>query len=390
MKRLITLSLFTTSLLFANEIISTKTPVLEHLFVDSKLWDTAKSNIVTLYPQTTLNLNDKNAKELLKNSTAKGVEVRVLYNNSKVAFKFRWSDETQNIYRADSTDSYADGIAVEFPLKFDDPKNLPYIGMGDSNREVLIFLTKAYDGVYEPNANIDYQISPNNKPVFGDELTNYKNEVQRLAKNYTKAFIAKGFKTTTEIKDKEPFEFKMSYKDGFWEALLVKDLKDSYVNLDVDTFPISIAIWDGNTLNRDGNKKISKWIPLTLKAKNEKYVQILNYEYKGNLENGKKLVEQNCFACHSYGSMDNQMPYMAPNLSNIGGYGNASYLIESIKEPNKAIILGYNKNAHKNTHWYSIENGKEVSAMPSYSHLKDSEIIDIVTYLQTLKAEVKK
>lgn len=89
--------------------------------------------------------------------------------------------------------------------------------------------------------------------------------------------------------------------------------------------------------------------------------------------------------------MDKSVPAgtMAPSLVNVGGYSTAAYLRESILKPSAVVVPGYNRNAHKNTPWYTIEKGKRVSTMTDYSFLDKATVEDIVAYLKTLKAEVE-
>ena len=82
---------------------------------------------------------------------------------------------------------------------------------------------------------------------------------------------------------------------------------------------------------------------------------------------------------------------MAPDLSNIGGQATAAYIKESILDPNAVVVPGYNRNAHPNFSWYTVDkNGHRTSTMPPFSFLDQKTIEDIVAYLQTQKAEVEK
>jgi DNA-binding MarR family transcriptional regulator len=57
----------------------------------------------------------------------------------------------------------------------------------------------------------------------------------------------------------------------------------------------------------------------------------------GDIKNGETIMMENCAACHQYKAVKNAPNYMAPELSNIGGYSNASYLLESIVDPSAAV-----------------------------------------------------
>jgi len=91
----------------------------------------------------------------------------------------------------------------------------------------------------------------------------------------------------------------------------------------------------------------------------------LTQKPEGDAVAGKALADTMCASCHSYGDKVAAMPTMALNLSNIGGYSTHAYLIESIKEPSAVEVPGYNRNAYKNTAWYTLgEKGERVSIMP--------------------------
>ena len=83
---------------------------------------------------------------------------------------------------------------------------------------------------------------------------------------------------------------------------------------------------------------------------------------------------------------------MAPNLSNIGGYATSNYLMESIIDPDAVVVPGYNVNAHSNTPWYNFDAVTKTrkSTMPSFGHLSDEEKTNLIAFLKTLKAGVKK
>jgi len=143
-------------------------------------------------------------------------------------------------------------------------------------------------------------------------------------------------------------------------------------------------------MNRDGLKLLSSWIPVKLgdEKGGDALVTELTTAPKGDVENGKNLVMQNgCMGCHYIPGMS-QPGYMAPGLANIGGYSTDAYLKESMVDPNAIVVPGYNRNAHPNTPWYNVIDGKRQSTMPPYP-LDDKSLDDMVAYMRTLKAEVE-
>lgn len=386
-----------TSAFASNYILASKySGDLSKVNAESDVWKAAKFTEVKLYPQTTIKLNDKNANALNSNNSSKKVKIGAIYNDKDIAFKVMWADASENVFNSDSTTAYADGFALQFAKDYSDATKLPYIGMGSKDREVIVHIQKAYKSVYEPNGNGDVanQVSRNNTNYFEDNLKKFDEKVANLGnKDYQRAFVSAGFRSMTEIKDESSnFNANMKYEHKRWEATLTRPLKDSYLNLNSGAIPVAFAVWDGEKMGRDGLKHLSTWLPVKLigKSGGEEFISKVNEVPAGDVANGKELVAQNCTACHNYTGSDNGMPYMAPNLSNIGGYSTTAYLRESIVNPNAVIVPGYNRNAHKNYAWYNLdEKGNRISAMPAYDWMDEKSVNDIVAFISTLKEEAK-
>ena len=381
---------------------------ISQIEVNSSHWSKAKETSIVLYPQTTIALNDKKANEANANPTAKIAFIKALSDGKQIAFKLRWVDETPSLQSGNAIKNteFADGFAVQFASQYDDPNKLPYIGMGSKDRPVVVYLQKAVEKFFEPNGNGDVskQVNRNNVHAFNSEinqdLAKFDNEVVQLAvRDYQKAFVAQGFRSMTEIKDHSTqYNAQMVYSNNWftpneWEGVMVRSLNDTYANL-TEAFPVAFAVWDGAKMGRDGLKNLSTWVVVQLDGakNNEALNKALDATLGiGNVQNGETLTQANCASCHNYGKVNEAASaYMAPNLSNIGGYSTTAYLMESIKEPNAVVVPGFNTNAHSNFAWYSVDGkGERISAMPSFDYLSQEELTDIVAYLKTLKAEVK-
>ncbi|QOG12407.1 ethylbenzene dehydrogenase-related protein [Arcobacter sp. FWKO B] len=378
---------------------------IKNIGVESSFWRKAKETEIIAYPQTTIHLNDKKANELNDGNKAKKIKVKALTDGQNIAFKMEWADKTESIQSGNAIKNteFADGFAVQFAAKYDDPLKLPYIGMGSEGRPVMVYLQKAVAKLFEPNGNGDVakQVNRANSPYFQKDLERFDIDVAHLArKSYQKGFVAEGFGSMTEIKDKSSeFLMDMKYKKKIfgasgWEGSVVRPLNDNYVKIYNDPIPVAFAVWDGDKMHRDGLKHLSTWIIVEFdgvqsddKLKKEFDKPLDN----ADLKNGAELTKMHCASCHNYGNVnDAASAYMAPNLSNIGGYSTTPYLIESILEPHNVIVPGYNPNAHSNFAWYygDKESGK-TSAMPAFDYLSEQEVLDIVGYLKTLKAEVE-
>lgn len=171
---------------------------------------------------------------------------------------------------------------------------------------------------------------------------------------------------------------------------MVRKLKSDHVDLTSGNFPVAFAIWDGQKKNRDGMKLLTPWVEVKMEGKTTQTLASLIETSGGDVKNGESVMMENCAACHQYKAVKNAPNYMAPNLSNIGGYSNESYLVESIIDPNAVVVAGYNTTAHPSFPWYSVDKGVRSSTMPPFSHLDEKSLKDLVAYLKTLKAEVEK
>ncbi len=363
------------------------------------IWSKAKFTPVVLYPQTTIKLNDKKANSL--NGANKGLKAQVgaIYDGSSMAYKIIWSDPTNNALTGNVSDVYADGLAMQVPVNFSNPKKLPYIGMGSDDRAVLIYLNKVIPSHYEPNGNRDVstQINHHNTNYFGEELNKFKAQVEALSsKSYAKSYISEGFRSMTQIKDgSSKFGMNMVYNPSTkaWAGVVAKSLNDGNANFSsAGAIPVSFAVWDGGKLNRGGVKKLSGWTAVKFVGKSggDDLVKELTTPSTGDAKAGKVAVDAMCGSCHTLNASKSAPAYMAPNLSNIGGYSTNAYLAESIKEPSAVIVPGYNRNAHKAMKWYNVDakTGKRVSTMPPMM-TDDKQIANAVAYLKTLKVGVE-
>ena len=360
----------------------------------SSVWKSAKFVEVSLYPQTTIQFNDKKANEINANNTAVKAKVAAVYNGSDIAFMVKWADGTKNIQRGYNTDSYGDGFAIQFASNYANAQELPYIGMGSEGRPVVIHLQKETGKIYEPNGEGDvfHQVNPNQTAFFDKELKDYNSKVETKGNtDYERSFVAEGFRSMTEIKDGSSSSYaRMAHSGKEWTGTVSRSIKDDYINLDAVAIPVSFAVWDGEKMGRNGLKYLSSWTAVTLKGSGSNaLVTELTTAPKGDAAKGKIAVANNgCVGCHQIESTD-AANLMGPALTNIGGYSTTAYLRESLVNPTAVVVPGYNRNAHSNTPWYNVENGKRVSAMPDFSWAEAADIEDMVAYLKTLKAEVK-
>jgi ubiquinol-cytochrome c reductase cytochrome c1 subunit len=110
---------------------------------------------------------------------------------------------------------------------------------------------------------------------------------------------------------------------------------------------------------------------------------------KGNIDNGKVLVEANCIACHAIekaghlqimSNADAAAAYGVnpPDLSHAGRIYDKNFLANFIYNPVAAMKLD---------HKYPV-GGVKVFPMPAYNWMQPQEIMDIVAYLQSIAPKV--
>ncbi len=402
MKRVITtaavLSLAASFSLAGNIVEAVKVDSLDGFKCGNKLVKNIKWQDVVVYPQKTIQLNDKKANEINKNAKAKVVNVGALTDGKNVAIIVRWPDKTKDVFDCYCSDKYPDGFAVQFASSADNPEKLPYIGMGSDGRPVAIYIRKAYGKVFEPNGfgDVAHQVNPHNTNYFGKELKKFEEEAEkRGVGTYQKAFVSEGFRSMTEIKDNSVnYRTDMHYVDkrGLWGGTVIRPVKDDYAAPSKGEYAVSVAVWDGKELQRDGLKRLSGWIAVKMPgADNKELEKVVTEQVEGDVKKGKELAMTNCASCHRWSGAEMAPKYMAPGLYNIGGQATAAYIKESILDPSAVVVPGYNRNAHPNFSWYTVDDkGNRISTMPPFDYLKPEEIKDIVAYMQTLKAEVEK
>ena len=188
----------------------------------SKAWLSAGYQDVTLYPQTTIKINDKDANEL--SLKAKKVRVKAITDGKNISFLIKWKDETQSIQENYNSTTYGDGFAMQFPLDATDVSKLPYIGMGSKGRAVIVHFKKAIGIIYEmdEDGEVYTLVGENDQNIFTDDLQQYIDEaVKKGEGDYQKVFISEGFHFMTKIEDSSTVgKMHMVYKNGYWRGTL--------------------------------------------------------------------------------------------------------------------------------------------------------------------------
>ncbi|MBT7670274.1 MAG: cytochrome C [Bdellovibrionales bacterium] len=340
-------------------------------------WVNTTPTAITLYPQRSIRLSDRQANAALDHAKPLVAEVKVRYNSSELVVMVSWKDRSYSIALEHRVATFGDQIALSLPLNY--PKNgvVPHIGMGDSKHPVALYLQKA---------------------------VKQKNPFQQT-------YLARGFGSLTQTKKLSAY-MTMNYDKSFggWRALFKLPLTGKLKTvLNSGLFPISFALWNGKQHERGGNKRISSWhfIYRPEREVNQRLVKKLSYGLAtpilGDVKEGEKLVKTNSTFCHRIGPYLSTPEGVAPNLSGIGGVALPAYLKESIVTPDAIVVRNlhlnrhYQKGGERDAHgayphnmrykWYRKgKKGVLHSNMPSYQAILTPEQLNsVVLYLQQQK-----
>ncbi|NOX14786.1 MAG: c-type cytochrome [Epsilonproteobacteria bacterium] len=334
----------------------------------SKAWMSANFTKIKAYPFVSIKTNDARANKLNYNSGVKDINIKVLYDGKNIAFLLKWKDKTKNISKRLETDSFADGFGIELPTQLE---VMPYVNFGDKKNSVVYYDAKI-------GINQNYK-----KQNFDENQDENSTIVRQEAYKYQKFSNAKrlNLKKSNTTMD-------LIYKNGYWLGSLSKQLVDKFSSMNSGAFIASFSLYDGQNLQRGRLRNLTPWESIKVEGIDggEQLIETMNEHITANAKNGEVLMLKNCSICHNYKNIRKAPKYMAPDLSFIGGYGNLSYLKESILSPNKVQVEDFTKTAHPNFSWVEAnEDGKNISIMPSFDWMSQSEIDDLLTFLQTLK-----
>jgi complex iron-sulfur molybdoenzyme family reductase subunit gamma len=272
------------------------------------------------------------------------VKVRAQYSAKTVALHLEWGDDKPAKDRA--VGAFADGAAVQWPVRYGPGVGLPYVGMGHADAPVALWLWRA-DGSAETLA-------------------------------------AEGFGTLT-AQASDGVKARGVWKDGKWYVVFTRTLaaagehRVSLVPAKLGVVPVAFAVWNGEAAERNGLKRLSAWQWLRFEKGKGDVVyakQVSEIAVTGNAERGKRLMsEKGCTGCHSFPENPAQ-PRIGPDLTYAGGIHSDVYLRESLAEPSKVVVPGKG--------YFMEQGGKRVSLMPPFAGT-EVERDDILAYLMSLR-----
>ncbi len=301
-------------------------------------WRKATPKELSVYPQ-------RSVRPASQETGADTITIQALYNKSELVLRLEWADETPESRRG--IGQFADGVAVQWPVRYGPGVGLPYVGMGHSDHSVALWFWRA-DGTVETLA-------------------------------------AEGFGTLTS-QPSDGVEAIGVWKDGTWRVVFKRPLAAvgehsvGFTPGEQGLVPVALAVWNGEVGQRDGRKRLSSWQVLYLekgKADSDYVKQLAGTpSVLGDPEVGKRLMmEKGCVGCHAFPGNPAQ-PVVGPGLTYAGGIHRTDYLLESLVEPSKVIVPG--------KRFSKVQDGKQASLMPPFQG-SEQERYDIVEFLRTLR-----
>ncbi len=311
-------------------------PVLDPL---SPAWLNETPAAVAVYPQSSV-------PPAAAPTGVATVKVRAQYSATTIALHLEWADPKPAKARAVS--SFADGAAVQWPLRYGPGAMLPYVGMGHGGAPVALWFWRGDDSI--------------------------------------ETLAAEGFGTLT-AQTPDGVKARGAWKDGTWRVVFVRaysapgEHRVAIAPAKLGLVPVAFATWNGESAERNGLKRLSAWRVLRFeKGKvDAAYAKHLGeVTVTGDAERGKRLMsEKGCTGCHSFPA-NPARPHIGPDLSYAGGIHSASYLHESLVEPSKIVVPGKG--------YFIEQGGKKTSLMPPFTGT-ETERNDILAYLMSLRGQ---
>jgi mono/diheme cytochrome c family protein len=204
---------------------------------------------------------------------APAVAVRAVHDGKRIAFLLQWRDPIADGAPIRAED-FQDGIALQFSMN----GTAPFVGMGDSNNPVNIWHWKAgwqQETEFErPDVNTEYvsmyvDVYPETTLLYhtAEAAGNILAQSSRLSP--VEDANARGFGTfTPQPPGSQNVRGHGIWRDGHWQVVITRDLSSrdrDDVQFDAGKqVPVSFAVWDGQTRDRNGRKLISNWYQLVL------------------------------------------------------------------------------------------------------------------------------
>jgi mono/diheme cytochrome c family protein len=221
-------------------------------------WDTARIPVNPLWPEP---------------NTIFAVAVRAVHDGKRVAILLQWRDPIANGAPV-RVEDFQDAVALQFSMN----ETTPFLGMGDPNNPVNIWMWKAgwQQEVDGPRPDVDTVHPSLHVDKYFETRALYRTaeaagnlQATPALKSPVEDANARGFGSfKSQPASSQNVGGKGVWRDEFWNVLVTRELKSRDAN-DV-TFavnkpvPVAFALWDGQQRDRNGRKEISNWYHLVL------------------------------------------------------------------------------------------------------------------------------
>ncbi len=201
------------------------------------------------------------------------VAVRAVYDAKKIAVLLQWRDPIANGAPVRVQD-FQDVAALQFSMD----GAIPFLGMGDANHPVNLWIWKAglqqeVDG-HRPDVNTVYaslhsDVYFENRPLYRTAEAAGNFLAQPTHASPIEDANASGFGTLkSQPTTAQNVQGKGLWFDGHWTVLYVRDLQsddpDDVLFSFIRPVRVAFAVWDGEHRDRNGRKVISSWYQLVL------------------------------------------------------------------------------------------------------------------------------
>ena len=201
------------------------------------------------------------------------VAVTALHDGKRVAILLQWRDDIANGAPV-RVDDFQDAAALQFSIR----GTTPFLGMGDANNPVNIWMWKAgwqqaADGlrpdvdIVHPSMHVDkyFETRVLYRPAEAAGNLQARTEITSPVEDAN----ARGFGTfKSQAASGQNVKGQGIWRDGFWNVLVTRELKSKDaddVKFAVGQFvPVAFAVWNGQQRDRNGRKVISNWYSLIL------------------------------------------------------------------------------------------------------------------------------
>ncbi|MEQ2010351.1 MAG: ethylbenzene dehydrogenase-related protein [Limisphaerales bacterium] len=221
-------------------------------------WDTARIPVNPLWPEP---------------NTIPAIAVRAVHDGKRIAILLQWRDGIANGAPI-RVEDFQDAVALQFSMT----EATPFLGMGDANNPVNIWMWKAgwqqaMDGprpdvdTAHPSLHVDKYFET--RALFRTAEAAGNLQASPTLKSPVEDANARGlgsFKSQSAAS--QNVGGKGVWRDGFWNVIVTRELKSrdaDDVRLGVGKpVPVAFAVWDGQQRDRNGRKEISNWYKLVL------------------------------------------------------------------------------------------------------------------------------